>query len=69
MVQDDLKWDAQIKLMVRKASAKIWLLRRMKQIGVDELTIVSYWKSEGLVHQSGQEGSILGKLMTFKGPR
>ena len=50
MVQDDLKWDAQIKLMVRKASAKIWLLRRMKQIGVDELTIVSYWKSEGRVH-------------------
>ena len=50
MVQDDLKWDSQVKLMVGKASAKIWLLRRMKQMGVDEITITSYWKSEGLVH-------------------
>ena len=50
MIQDDLKWDAQVNQMARRASAKIWLLRRMKQIGVDEPTIASYWRSEGLVH-------------------
>ena len=50
MVQNDLKWDSQVKQMVGKASAKIWLLRRMKLMGVDENTITEYWKSEGLVH-------------------
>ena len=34
MVQNDLKWDSQVKQMVGKASAKIWLLRRMKLMGV-----------------------------------
>lgn len=48
-IQDDLKWGAQIKQMTTKASKKIWLLRRMKQVGIDEATIVQYWKSEGLV--------------------
>ena len=50
MIQDDLKWDAQVNQMAKKASGKIWLLRRMKQLGVDEGTITTYWKSEGLVH-------------------
>ena len=50
MVQDDLGWDAQIKMMCQKASSKIWLLRRMKQLGVDEPTITSYWRSEGIPH-------------------
>ena len=49
-VQDDLKWSAQIEQMTRKASKKIWLLRRMKQLAVDEVTITSFWKSEGLCH-------------------
>jgi len=50
MVQNDLGWDAQVKHMKDKASSKIWLLRRMKQLGVDEPTITTYWRSEGLVH-------------------
>ena len=50
MLQDDLKWEAHVKQMTTKASKKIWLLRRMKQLGVDEATITSYWKMEGLVH-------------------
>ena len=50
MIQDDLKWDAQVKQMTEKASSKIWLLRRMKQIGLDEPTITNYWRAEGLVH-------------------
>ena len=28
--------------MVQKASKKIWLLRRMKKLGVDEITMTSY---------------------------
>ena len=50
MVQEDLGWDAQVKQMIERASSKIWLLRRMKQLGVDEPTITTYWRSEGLVH-------------------
>jgi hypothetical protein len=50
MVQDDLRWGAQVKQMTTKASKKLWLLRRMKQLGVDESTIVTYWKSEGRCH-------------------
>ena len=36
--------------MVKKASKKIWLLRRMRNLDVDEKTIAKYWKSEGLCH-------------------
>ena len=50
MVQDDLRWGAQVSHMVRKASKAIWVLRRMRQLGVDEATITSYWVSEGRVH-------------------
>ena len=50
MVQNDLKWESQVKQMVDKATKKIWLLRRMKQLKVDERTITNYWKAEGRVH-------------------
>ena len=50
LIQDDLKWGAQITKMVGKASKRIWLLRRMRQLGVDENTMTTYWRSEGLVH-------------------
>ena len=49
-VQHDLKWNAQVEQMTKKASSKIWMLRRMKQLGVDENTICHYWKAEGRVH-------------------
>ena len=32
------------------ASKKIWLLWRMKKLGVDETTMTFYWRSEGLCH-------------------
>ena len=50
MVQNDLRWGAQVEHMVRKASKKIWMLRRMRQLGVDETTITTYWMMEGRVH-------------------
>ena len=43
MIQNDLRWEAQVAHMVTKASKKIWLLRRMRQLGVDEKTITTYW--------------------------
>ena len=36
--------------MSKKASRKIWMLRRMKKIGLEEQTICSFWKAEGRVH-------------------
>ena len=49
-VQSDFGWGDQILQMTKKASKTIWLLRRMKQMGIDEKTIVNYWKSEGRCH-------------------
>ena len=49
-VQHDLRWNTQVNHMVMKASRKIWLLRRMRQLGVDQQTIASYWKAEGICH-------------------
>ena len=50
MVQDDARWGSQVEHMTKKASSKIWLLRRMRKLGVDELTIAAFWKAEGLCH-------------------
>ena len=49
-VQDDLGWQAQTEEMVRRATSTIWMIRRMKSLGVDQKTLVEYWKSEGKVH-------------------
>ena len=50
MVQQDLKWGEQVDQMTKKASKKIWVLRRMKTLGLDEKTICNFWKAEGRVH-------------------
>ena len=49
-VQDDLKWNSQVSMMVQKASRCTWMLRRMKSLGVDQETLVAFWKAEGRVH-------------------
>jgi hypothetical protein len=49
-VQSNLRWDAQCSQMVQRASNNIWVLRRMKELGVDQRTLVQFWKSEGRVH-------------------
>ena len=36
--------------MVKKASRTTWVLRRMKSLGVDQETLVAFWKAEGRVH-------------------
>ena len=50
MVQDNLRWDEQVEQMTKKASRKIWVLRRMKKLGLYERTICNFWKAEGRVH-------------------
>ena len=50
LVQDDLRWSSQVSEMVRRASKTTWMLRRMKALGVNQTTLVDFWKSEGRVH-------------------
>ena len=33
--------------MVRRATKKLWLLRRLKQLGLESSTVLKYWVSEG----------------------
>jgi hypothetical protein len=37
--------------MVSKASKTIWVIRRMKSLGVDTRTLVKFWTAEGRVHR------------------
>ena len=36
--------------MLSRASKTIWVLRRMRALGVDRRTLVDFWKSEGRTH-------------------
>ena len=49
-VQANLRLDAQVNQMITRASKSIWVLRRMKALGVDKRTLVQYWKCEGRAH-------------------
>ena len=42
MVQNDLRWDEHVAEMTRKASKNIWVLRRMKNLGIYEKTICNF---------------------------
>ena len=50
LIQDDGKWAAQVEEMVRRATRTTWVLRRMRSLGVDQTTLVDYWKAEGRIH-------------------
>ena len=50
MITPDLKWEANTAHIIKKAMSKIWILRRMRQLGVDERTIADFWAKEGRVH-------------------
>ena len=49
-VQSNLRWGTQVEQMIARASKTTWVLRRMRSLGVDKKTLVSFWKSEGRVH-------------------
>ena len=42
-----MKWNAQIKQMTERATKTIWVIRRMKSVGVSQATLVNYWVAEG----------------------
>ena len=47
IVSSDLKWEKNTDFIVMKAMSRIWVLRRMKQMRVGELTLADYWAKEG----------------------
>ena len=49
-VQSNLRWDSQVMTMISRASKTVWVLRRMRALGVDRQTLVDFWKAEGRVH-------------------
>ena len=50
VVQSDLKWQSHCQEMVRRATSTTWAIRRMKALGVSEVRLTEFWKSEGRVH-------------------
>ena len=36
--------------MVRRATVTTWVIRRMRSLGVDQDTLVTFWKAEGRIH-------------------
>ena len=49
-IQSNLKWDAQCNQMISRASSKLWILRRMKALGLGAGTMAKYWEMEGRGH-------------------
>ena len=46
VVSDDLKWSLHVEFMCKKASAKIWLLRRMKILNIEVEILVDFYLKE-----------------------
>ena len=45
-IQSDLKWQSNTNMIYRKAMSRMWLLRRMKILKIDEKTILDYYLKE-----------------------
>ena len=45
-IQSNLKWDAHVNFICRKAMGKLWLLRRMKALSLDKEIIIDYYVKE-----------------------
>ena len=46
-VEDSLKWNSQVKQMTERATKTIWVIRRMRSLGVSQASLVNYWVAEG----------------------
>ena len=46
IVKTNLKWDSNTEFICKKAYKKIWILRRMKCLGLDTFTLVEYYTKE-----------------------
>ena len=49
-IQSNQRWNEQVNQMIARASRTTWVLKRMRSLGVDQTTLVEYWKAEGRVH-------------------
>ena len=47
MVNNQANFEDNTAEMVRRGTKKLWLLRRMRQLGLDASTVLEYWTSEG----------------------
>ena len=47
IISSDLKWQSNTDYIVKKAMSTIWLIRRMKQMGVSESLLADFWAKEG----------------------
>ena len=50
MSQIPIGWQAQTEEMIRRATNTTWVLRRMKVLGINQKSLVEYWKSKGRVN-------------------
>ena len=59
----------QVALLTKRASRKIWVMRRMKNLGLDEKTISGFLKAEGqffdIFFLSVQDSSITDIVCPF----
>ena len=50
MIQSNLKWDMNTEYICKKASAKLWLLRRLKRLDLETDLLVDFYKKEVRCH-------------------
>ena len=50
IVTPNLKWDANTEFMIKKAYSKMWAIRRMKALGLDNFTLMDFYFKEVRVH-------------------
>ena len=50
IVTPNLKWDANTEFICKKAYSKMWAIRRMKALGLDNFTLLDFYLKEVRVH-------------------
>ena len=45
-IQSDLKWHSNTNMICRRAMSRMWLLRRMKSLKIEERIILDYYIKE-----------------------
>ena len=46
ILNNQLTFEENTQYIVKRASRKLWLLRRLKQLGLDETTVLQFWTAE-----------------------
>ena len=50
IITPNLKWDVNTETICKKAYSKLWAMRRMKSLGLDEFTLLDFYFKEVRVH-------------------